>query len=197
MGPFDWCPGIDSANVPTFADLRIDTLNQELAEPESTSTLKLCNLCSEVQFVKFGSLVALSCDEGNPLAIRGHKTGGDTGPNQRCRSTTLLRRCVETNSGLFIHRAIQKRAYFATEAKIAVSERDASGVLVESFNRASYTTRILGAFCFRRCPASMFARSNESAVASCWRSRGFGQIESSHNSYLRNIGIHPYRLCLV
>jgi len=196
IGCVDWCPGIDTANVPTFADLRIDTLNQELAEPESTSTLKLCNLYAEVRFVKFGSLVALNCDEGNLLAICAHKTRGDAGPNRRCRST-LLRKCVETNSGLFIHRAVSRRAYFAAEVKIAVAERDASGVLVESFNRASYTTRILGAFRFRRCPASMFARSNEFAVARCWCSRGFGQNESSHNSHLRNIGIHPYRLCLV
>ena len=82
--PVDWCPGIDTANVPTFANLRIDTLNQVLAEPESTSTLKLCNLCPEVRFGKFGSPVALSCDEGNLLAIRVHKTGGDAGPNRRC-----------------------------------------------------------------------------------------------------------------
>ena len=100
IGRVDWCRGIDTANVPTFANLRIDTLNQELAEPESTSTLKLCNFYREVRFVKFGSLVALSCDEGSLLAIRAHKTGGDAGPNRRCRST-LLRRCVETNSGLF------------------------------------------------------------------------------------------------
>ena len=64
IGPVDWCPGIDTANVPTFADLPFDTLNQELAEPESTPALKLCNLCPRVWFVTFGSLVALSCDEG-------------------------------------------------------------------------------------------------------------------------------------
>jgi hypothetical protein len=34
MGPVDWCPGIDTANVPTFVNLRIDTLNKVLAEPE-------------------------------------------------------------------------------------------------------------------------------------------------------------------
>ena len=61
IGPVDWCPGIHTANVPTFADQPIDTLNQELAEPGSTPTLKLCNLGPEVRFVKFGSLVALSC----------------------------------------------------------------------------------------------------------------------------------------
>ena len=69
IGRVDWCPGIDTANVPTFANLRNDTLNQELAEPESMSTLTLSNLYPEVRFVKFGSLVALSCDEGNLFAI--------------------------------------------------------------------------------------------------------------------------------
>jgi len=34
IGPVDWCPGIDTANVPTFVNLRIDTLNKVLAEPE-------------------------------------------------------------------------------------------------------------------------------------------------------------------
>ena len=69
IGPVDWCPRIDTANVRTFADLRIDTLNQELGEPEFTSTLKLCKLYAGVRFVKFGPLVALSCNEGKLLAI--------------------------------------------------------------------------------------------------------------------------------
>ena len=69
LGRVDWCPGIDTANVPTLAYLRIDTLNHEPAEPESTSALTIRNLYPRVRFVKFGSLVALSCDEGNLLAI--------------------------------------------------------------------------------------------------------------------------------